>query len=75
MNLRNYRWIVSDPEIFGGKPIVKGSRFTVSFILSCLAEGMTADDIDSTYAPFPHEAVSEILKFTSELTDTPDVAA
>ena len=71
----NYRWIVSDPEMLGGKLAVRGTRLSVSFILSCLSEGMTADEIEATYAPFPREALPEIMKVASELLDSPHVAA
>ena len=73
--LSHYHWIVSNPEIFGGKPIVKGTRLSVSFILGCLAENMTPDEIDQTYSPFPHEAIPEIMKLSAEALDRPDVAA
>jgi uncharacterized protein (DUF433 family) len=75
LKLANYHWIVSNPEIFGGKPIVRDTRLSVSFILGCLAEGMSPEEIDQTYAPFPHEAIPEIMKLSSELLDQPDVAA
>ena len=75
LKLNNYRWIVSDPEIFGGKPIVKGTRLSAAFILGCLAEGMSSEEIDKTYIPFPHEAIPEIMKLSAELLDQPDVAA
>ena len=32
------RWIVADPELLGRKPAIRGTRFSVAFILSCLAE-------------------------------------
>jgi uncharacterized protein (DUF433 family) len=42
---KNFRWIVADPELLGGKLAVRGTRFSVSFILSCLAEGMSVEEI------------------------------
>ena len=77
-NLRPYKdfkWIVSDPDLLGGKLAVRGTRFSVSFILSCFAEGMTAEEIQETYAPFPQQAVPEIMKVASELIDTAHVAS
>ena len=72
---RDFRWIVADPELLGGKLAVRGTRFSVSFILSCLAAGMTVEEIDETYGPFPHEAIPEMMKVASELLDAPNVAA
>ena len=75
LRLSSYHWLESNPEIFGGKPIVRGTRLSASFILGCLAEGMSPDEIDQTYTPFPHDAISEIMKLSSEVLDQSDVAA
>ena len=72
---KNYTWIVQDKELLGGKLAVRGTRFSVAFILGCLAAGLTPDEIDSEYAPFPHEALSEIMKVASEILESQDVAA
>jgi uncharacterized protein (DUF433 family) len=72
---KDFRWILADPELLGGRLAVRGTRFSVSFILSCLAAGMTVDEIDETYGSFPHEAIPEIMKVASELLDAPNVAA
>ena len=37
--------IAANPEIFGGKPIIRGLRISVEFILSLLAQGETANAI------------------------------
>jgi hypothetical protein len=47
----------------------------VSFLLECLAEGMTAAEIEATYGPFPHEGLPEILRAASEALGTPNLAA
>jgi uncharacterized protein (DUF433 family) len=72
---KNYHWIVSDPAMLGGKPAIRGTRLSASLILACLAEGMSVDEIEESYGPFPHEAIPEILKAASELLDSPHVAA
>lgn len=46
---KNFRWIVADGRLLGGKLAIRGTRFSVAFILSCLAEGMTPDEIQETY--------------------------
>jgi len=73
---RDYRWIVADPRLLGGKLAVRGTRLAVSLILECLASGMTLEDIDQSFDhAFPHEALAEVLKVASELTDSFHVAA
>jgi uncharacterized protein (DUF433 family) len=70
-----YQWLARNADKFGGKPLIKGTRFTVSFILGCLAEGMTYDEIVRDYSEFPKDSLPEVLRFASEVTDDPDVAA
>ena len=72
---RNYKWIVHDPDLLGGKLTVRDTRLSVSFVLACLAEGMTAEEIAETNGPFPSEAIAEVLRLAAELVDSFDVAA
>jgi len=37
--------ITYDPDIFGGKPIIRGMRISVELILSLLAQGESAEAI------------------------------
>lgn len=71
---KTFRWIVADPELLGGKLAVRGTRFSVSFILSCLAEGMSVEEIEETYGHFPQEAIAEMMRVASEILDAPNVA-
>jgi uncharacterized protein (DUF433 family) len=71
----NYKWIVRDPDLLGGKLAVRGTRLSVSFVLSCLAEGMNAEEIRQTYGPFPDEAIPEIMRVAAELLDSSHMAA
>src|SRR5438128_2291890 len=67
---KSYRWIVADPQLLGGKLVVRGTRLSVSLILECLAAGMSLQDIDESFGhAFPHEALPEVLKVASELTE------
>jgi uncharacterized protein (DUF433 family) len=40
-----YRYLVTNRERLGGKPTIRGTRFSASFILACLSEGMSYEDI------------------------------
>ncbi|MSV34478.1 MAG: DUF433 domain-containing protein [Bryobacterales bacterium] len=73
---KDYQWIVADPRLLGGKLAIRGTRLSVALILEALANGMTLDEIDSAFDySFPHEALPEVLKVASELTDSFHVAA
>ena len=43
--------IVKDPQILGGKPIVKGTRLSVEFITNELERGRTEADIIRAWQP------------------------
>lgn len=72
---KDYRWIVADRELLGGKLAIRGTRPSVSFVLSCLAEGLTLEEIEETYGWFPREALPEVMRAASEILDAPHVAA
>ena len=73
---KDYQWILADPQLLGGKLAIRGTRLSVALILECLASGMSLEDIDTAFADaFPHEALPEVLKVASELTDAFHVAA
>ena len=73
---KEFRWIVADPDLLGGKLAIRGTRLSVSLVLECLASGMTIDDInaahDNVISP---DVLSEVLKVASELTESFHVAA
>lgn len=63
--------IVIDPKIMVGKPIIKGTRLTVQYIVGLLAEGATIDEILEEYKGLTKEDIEACLLFASEaLEDT-----
>ena len=44
-----YERITYNPRILGGKPIIRGTRVSVQFILELLAADMTVDEILDEY--------------------------
>jgi uncharacterized protein (DUF433 family) len=47
MNWQDY--IERDPEVMLGKPVFKGTRLTVEFILERLGQGATVEELLSSY--------------------------
>jgi uncharacterized protein (DUF433 family) len=72
---KNYQYIVADPRLLEGKLAVRGTRFSVSFILSCLAEGLGLERIEDIYGPGVRAAVPEALRAAAEAVDVPSPAA
>ena len=44
-----YPGVVSDPNILGGKPVIKGTRVPVSLVLGKLAGGMSVEEVIYEY--------------------------
>jgi len=59
------KWIISDPKILGGKPVIRGTRISVSFILKCLASGMTVDDILKEWPELEREDIYQALRYAA----------
>ena len=50
--------IILDKDILNGKPIIKGTRISVEFILELLSSGMRTEEILKEY---PHLKKEDIL--------------
>jgi len=55
--------ITANPQIFGGKPIIRGMRISVEMILSLLAQGETADAILDDYPDLDAEDIRACLAY------------
>jgi uncharacterized protein (DUF433 family) len=55
--------VTFNPEIFGGKPIVRGMRISVELILSLLAEGVTDAEILDDYPDLVPEDIRACLAY------------
>jgi uncharacterized protein (DUF433 family) len=59
-------YIHSDPEILLGKPVVKGTRLSVEFILGLFAEGWTDQQIIENYPSLSKESLRAVFAFATE---------
>jgi len=64
MDWRQY--IHSDPEILLGKPVVKGTRLSVDFILGLFAAGWTEEQVLENYPSLTPEALRAVFAFAAE---------
>lgn len=63
----NTKWIIVDPDICNGQPVIKGTRITVQTVLEFLGAGDSIDDILEEYPSLTRELVLECVRFSSEL--------
>ncbi len=57
--------IVTNPKILGGKPIIRGTRLSVEFILELLASGMTKSEILEDYPHITEEDIYAVLQYAA----------
>ena len=55
--------ITANPEIFGGKPIVREMRISVELILSLLAQGVRTEDIVADYPGLEPEDILACIAY------------
>ena len=65
MNWRDH--IHSDPEILGGKPVVKGTRISVELILEYFADGCSMADVLDAYPHIEEIQVRAALAFAHDM--------
>lgn len=71
MNYQQY--IIRDPKVCGGEPVIKGTRVTVRTILASLAEGARVEEILDDFPTLTEEDVRAVIAFaaTSAEDDLP----
>ena len=55
--------ITARPEVFGGKPIVRGMRISVELIMSLLAQGESWDAILENYPDLKRDDIRACLAY------------
>ncbi|GBC69404.1 hypothetical protein HRbin01_01102 [archaeon HR01] len=58
--------IVSDPAICGGKPVVRGTRVPVQYILELWERGYSVEDIHEQYPTVPKEIIKKVIEYLAE---------
>ena len=64
-------YIVCDPDILGGKPVLKGTRLSVEFVLQLLAAGWPMEDLRQNYPNLTDERVRAVLAFAADALEPP----
>jgi uncharacterized protein (DUF433 family) len=59
--------IIINPKILVGKPVIKGTRIAVEFVVELLANGWTTQDIREEYAHLAPEDIQACLTYASEV--------
>lgn len=64
MDWRTY--IQSDPAVLTGKPVVRGTRLAVDFLLGLFAAGWTHQQVLDSYPQLTPDALRAVFAFAAE---------
>lgn len=64
MNWQEY--IISDPKILVGKPIIKGTRISVELILELFSLGWTEEQILDSYPSLSNKSLKVVFAYSKE---------
>jgi len=64
--VRQHSRIVLDPKVLSGKPVVRGTRLSVEFVIGLLAEGWTEEEIRASYPGLAREDILACLAYARD---------
>ena len=59
------QYIVRDPKVCGGEPVIKGTRVTVRTVLASLAEGAKAEELLEDFPTLKEEDIRAVIAFAA----------
>lgn len=59
--------ITVDPNVLVGKPVIKGTRIAVEFVIDLLARGWTTEQILKEYDHLTPEDIQACLAYASDM--------
>ena len=58
--------ITVDPKVLAGKPIIRGTRITVEFLLELLGNGWTQEQILENYPQLKREDILAAIQYATQ---------
>jgi uncharacterized protein (DUF433 family) len=58
--------ITLDPSVLTGKPVIRGTRLSVEFIIGLMADGWSEADILTNYPGVAHEDIIACLAYARD---------
>ncbi|MBI4016153.1 MAG: DUF433 domain-containing protein [Candidatus Aenigmarchaeota archaeon] len=59
--------IISDAKILAGKPVIKGTRISVEFVMELISSGMNVEDILKEYPHLKKEDIQAALEYATRI--------
>jgi uncharacterized protein (DUF433 family) len=58
--------ITLDPKVLAGKPVIRGTRLSVEFVIGLMAEGWREADVLTNYPGISHEDIIACLAYARD---------
>jgi uncharacterized protein (DUF433 family) len=58
--------ITLDPDVMAGKPVIRGTRLAVEFVIGLLADGWAEAEIIANYPGLEHEDILACLAYARD---------
>lgn len=65
--------ITVDPKVLVGKPVIRGTRLAVEFVIGLMAEGWSEGDILDNYPGIAHEDIIACLVYARDVLSSEKV--
>ena len=65
--------IVLDPAILAGKPVIRGTRLSVEFVIGLMADGWNEADILANYPGLSRGDIAACLNYARDLLNSEKV--
>jgi uncharacterized protein (DUF433 family) len=59
--------IIADPQVLGGKPVIRGTRLAVEFILDLLAAGWEEGELLENYPQLSRDDIRACLTYAADM--------
>jgi len=59
--------IVLSPDVLAGKPVIRGTRLAVEFVIGLMADGWSEADILQNYAGVTHDDAIACLAYARDM--------
>jgi len=62
--------IAADPGVLLGKPVIRGTRLSVEFVVGLLAQGWAAEEVLRNYPAITREDIHACLQYARSVLET-----
>lgn len=59
--------ITTDPAVLAGKPVVRGTRLSIDFLLGLFAAGWSPDQVLASYSQLTPDALRAVFAYAAEV--------